>query len=260
MDVPAEAVEREQAAVDVPAAADLPVADPEPAAPEPLLEFGPWSRPRWEQRLAWQAALAAGLLLVVLLAQRQPSGPMAAVVAATDWALTADASPALSWQRLSGWLRLTTAHELWEVLMARGLTVPLREVAAPAPPGGQPAATPAAAGAGTDWVAPLPGAMLSHGVAGAEWAAVPGTPVQAPHAGVVRRVLPDALAGTGVEVEHLGGAVAVYRPLTGVRLTPGAVVRAGDALGRVAATGRLHLDLRVNGQAVDPALYLARGV
>ena len=214
----------------------------EPPEPEGLEFDRAWLQPRWVQRMQWQAAVAACLVALFLMAPHYSTGPLASVAALSRWTLGTDASQQLPWRMVVYWAQRSVERGFWEGLLAGG-----------------PAAGTATPATRTALLLPVAGTVRVHSAGGAEIVAAAGAPVRAVAAGVVRRVLPDTLAGLGVEVEHTGGMIAVYRPLTGVHLAPGAALRAGGELGQLAAPGRLQFSLRVGGQAVDPAPYLAHG-
>jgi murein DD-endopeptidase MepM/ murein hydrolase activator NlpD len=96
---------------------------------------------------------------------------------------------------------------------------------------------------------------------GTDYGAPGGTPVYAPAGAVV--VLADALnvRGNAVILDHGLGVFTGYWHLSAVVVKAGDVVRAGDLIGRVGATGlstgdHLHWELRVNSVAVDAAQWL----
>jgi murein DD-endopeptidase MepM/ murein hydrolase activator NlpD len=86
-------------------------------------------------------------------------------------------------------------------------------------------------------------------------ATAPGTVVSAGWAGGY---------GQMVEVKHADGVSTRYGHLSSILVHPGMKVGAGTPIGRVGSTGRstgphLHYETRRNGNAVDPAIYLAAG-
>lgn len=94
-----------------------------------------------------------------------------------------------------------------------------------------------------------------HG--GADFASPTGRLVRAPNAG--RVVLAEDLYFTGqsVVVDHGLGLVSLFAHLSSIDVQTGSRVAAGDALGRVGATGRvtgphLHWTVRLAGTRVDP--------
>lgn len=84
-----------------------------------------------------------------------------------------------------------------------------------------------------------------------------GTPVKACADGRVALVDNLYFSGNTVYVNHGDGVFTAYLHLSDTRVKPGDVVKRGDVIGEVGATGRvtgphLHLSLIVQGQSVDP--------
>jgi murein DD-endopeptidase MepM/ murein hydrolase activator NlpD len=99
-----------------------------------------------------------------------------------------------------------------------------------------------------------------HG--GADYPAVTGTPVLAAGDGTVALAADHFFGGNSVYLDHGGGLITTYMHLSRVDVKAGAVVRCGQAIGAVGATGRvtgphLHFAVRWHGARVDPALLLA---
>ena len=82
----------------------------------------------------------------------------------------------------------------------------------------------------------------------------------APAAGIVTDVGDYILSGHTVLIDHGQGAVSAYFHLDTAVVSKGDVVRAGDRIGRVGATGlatgpHLHYGMYVHGKDVDPVAW-----
>lgn len=96
---------------------------------------------------------------------------------------------------------------------------------------------------------------------GMDIAAPTGTPVKATAAGRVIHVGDFFFSGNSVYVDHGSGVISLYAHLSQTRVKPGDTLLQGDVLGEVGRTGRatgphLHWSIYLNGEAVDPALFL----
>lgn len=92
-----------------------------------------------------------------------------------------------------------------------------------------------------------------------------GEPVRVVADGTVERVYQDDLYGTTVVVSHGGGLTSTYSNLAEVpTVSEGDTLAAGDVIGAVGATAiceagevhHLHLEMALDGTAVDPCAYL----
>ncbi len=97
---------------------------------------------------------------------------------------------------------------------------------------------------------------------GLDIAAPAGTPVRAPADGIVAIADPDMYyTGGTVVLDHGHGLTSVYSHMKDVTVKQGQVLRQGDILGTVGATGRAtgaHLDWRINWfkERLDPAFFV----
>ncbi len=88
-----------------------------------------------------------------------------------------------------------------------------------------------------------------------------GTDVMASNDGVVRLVVDHIFSGRGIFVDHGLGLYSMYFHLSDVLVKEGDLIRAGQVVGKVGATGRatgphLHWGMKVNGARVNPYTLL----
>ncbi|CAL9380883.1 hypothetical protein SUDANB120_01054 [Streptomyces sp. enrichment culture] len=109
------------------------------------------------------------------------------------------------------------------------------------------------------------GGMWSSGRhTGLDFPAAVGALVRAVAGGRVTMATGGGPYGNHIMVNHGSGLTSLYAHLSEILTRVGTTVSAGQAIGRVGATGNvtgphLHLEARVNGRAVDPMTYLSGG-
>jgi len=107
---------------------------------------------------------------------------------------------------------------------------------------------------------PLDGVSDFH--YGLDIAAPEGTPISAIADGEVLETGVSASYGNYAVVSHADGFTSLYAHCSEVRATAGSLVKMGDEIALVGATGRvtgnhLHLEIWKNGHAVDPASFVS---
>lgn len=97
---------------------------------------------------------------------------------------------------------------------------------------------------------------------GMDLAAPEGTPIRAPLAGTVLATGNLFFNGNTVFIDHGSGLVSMYCHMNTIDVAKGTKLNIGDVFATVGKTGRatgphLHWSVFLNGEAVDPELFLA---
>lgn len=97
---------------------------------------------------------------------------------------------------------------------------------------------------------------------GMDIAAASGTSVKATATGRVLHTDDLFFSGNTVYIDHGDGVISMYAHLSKINVEAGDRVQQGDIIGQVGSTGRatgphLHWSVYLNGEAVDPALFLS---
>lgn len=109
---------------------------------------------------------------------------------------------------------------------------------------------------------PFLGTVVLH--EGQDFLAPVGTPVYSAFAGVVVRADYDVRYGNVVEIASKNDVVVLYAHLSKIRVIKGRIVKEGEWIGAVGATGRttgplLHVVTLQQGEPKDPLRYLDKG-
>ena len=99
--------------------------------------------------------------------------------------------------------------------------------------------------------------------AGLDVAVGTGAPIRTPADGIVANTGDYFFNGNTVFIDHGQGLISAYMHLSRIDVRPGQMVKKGELLGAVGATGRvtgphLHWAVILNNTPVDPELFLAR--
>lgn len=100
---------------------------------------------------------------------------------------------------------------------------------------------------------------------GVDFRATSGTPVSAVADGRIIFAQFMPIHGNHVIIDHGGGVMSGYSHFGEIIVTPGQLVRQGDTIGMVGATGRVqgphfHFELIVNGEWVDPGQFMTLNI
>lgn len=109
---------------------------------------------------------------------------------------------------------------------------------------------------------PFLGRPAMHG--GIDFRAPTGYPARTVNAGKVVAAGYNGGYGNCVDVDHGNGVVTRYGHLSKISVKVGERVVAGQKIGAVGSTGRstgphLHYEIRINGETIDPMIYLRAG-
>jgi murein DD-endopeptidase MepM/ murein hydrolase activator NlpD len=110
---------------------------------------------------------------------------------------------------------------------------------------------------------PIRGASRNH--KGMDIPGPVGTPIYATADGTIGRAQWVSGYGKYVEIEHGNAIETRYGHMSALNVSSGQRVRKGDIIGYMGSTGRstgshLHYEVRVGGEAVNPAAFLAPSV
>jgi murein DD-endopeptidase MepM/ murein hydrolase activator NlpD len=99
---------------------------------------------------------------------------------------------------------------------------------------------------------------------GIDFAAMVGYPIRATAGGTVITAEPAGGYGNMVEIDHGNGVTTRYGHMSKILVRPGQIVAKGAVVGLAGSTGRstgphIHYEVRVDGNAIDPARYINAG-
>jgi murein DD-endopeptidase MepM/ murein hydrolase activator NlpD len=108
---------------------------------------------------------------------------------------------------------------------------------------------------------PISGKRSMH--TGLDFAGKPGSEIVAVASGIVTAAGRDGAYGNTVEISHGGDYVTRYSHNKENLVAPGDIVRKGDTIALMGASGRatgnhVHYEVYKNGRSVDPSSYVAR--
>jgi len=109
---------------------------------------------------------------------------------------------------------------------------------------------------------PIAGLRARH--EGIDFVAPVGTPIVAAADGVVVIAESHSEFGNMVDIDHGDGLTSRYAHLSRLDVATGRLIKRGEAIGAVGSTGRstgphLHFEVRMQGIAQNPALFLKQG-
>jgi murein DD-endopeptidase MepM/ murein hydrolase activator NlpD len=100
--------------------------------------------------------------------------------------------------------------------------------------------------------------------AGIDFRATAGSPVRSAGAGRVIKAGWNGGYGRMVEIDHSDGLTTRYAHMSKILVKEGQQIETGQIVGRVGSSGRstgphLHYEVRRNGDAVDPMIFIKAG-
>lgn len=106
-----------------------------------------------------------------------------------------------------------------------------------------------------------PGGIGSTNHKGRDYAAPNGTPIYAAASGKVTQVSTSSARGKYCIIEHGANMSTLYQHCSAILVKPGQKVSVGQQIAKVGNTGNstgphLHFEVHINGEPVDPRLYL----